>query len=447
MRHALFAAVAVFMASGCTGNGLSKDGGDDTGLPGELLGIYVTPEDVVLNVGGLGQLRATGMFADRSTLELTHLVAWHSSKRAFVEVSNSFDEEGSISGVAVGQSVVTASLQGVTSVPTNVMVTDAQLLGITVHPEALVVELGQVIQLEAEAAWSDGSRGDAAAQVRWITDDGSVAQIESGGLLTAAGVGTATIHADLEGLSSEAVTVEVLAGAQPDLLISELTAEGGESDFTVTATVKNRGTAGASNFWVDLFVDPLNNPQVGDLGDTYAYVSYVGPNETDTVTFTQEASEGSHAVWAIADTDGFVEESDTSNNAASSSVSVGASAGGQPNLQVTYFNVFDSGGTIYYWIDVYNAGGVDAEGFYVDVFYDRTTAPAISENGDQFERVESLAAGATTYVNFEVEQDCYYCWAWVTLDSLTEIDESNEDDNIEGPLTVTTGEDSGGSPY
>jgi len=445
MRRVFFAVVAAVLVGGCTGGVQSKDGGDDTGLPGELLGIYVTPEDVVLNVGGEGQLRATGMFADRTTLEVTHLVNWHSSKRAFVEVSNRFDEEGTINGVAVGQSVVTASLQGITSVPTNVRVTDAELLSITVRPETLVVELGETIQLEAETAWSDGSRGNAAAQARWITDDGSVAQIEAGGRLTAAGVGATTIHADFEGLSSEDVAVEVVSGAQPDLVISNFTVEGGESDFTATATVKNRGSAGASSFWVDLFVDPQNNPQVGDLGDTFGFVSYVGPEETDTVTFTREASEGSHTVWAIVDTDGFVEESDTTNNSASGTVNVGAGAGGKANLQVSYFSSFDFDGTIYYWVDVYNAGGVDASGFYVDVFYDRTTAPAINENGDQFERVESLAAGDTAYVEFEVEQDCYYCWSWVTLDSLTEIDESNEDDNIEGPLTVTTGED-GGSP-
>ena len=90
---------------------------------------------------------------------------------------------------------------------------------------------------------------------------------------------------------------------------------------------------------------------------------------------------------------------------------------------------------------MFNAGGEDAGGCYVDLFYDRNSAPAVTETGDQFERVSSLAAGSTTYLTFEIQMDCEWCWSWVTLDSLEEVDETHEDDNIEGPLTVNVGDD------
>jgi hypothetical protein len=437
MQRALFLAAALVLTA-CNGGGGNKDGGADTGLPGELLGILVTPETVVLNVGGEANLRATGIFGDRSSMELTHLVDWRSSKTAFVEVSNGLDSEGIITGVAVGETQVTAMLQGVMSVPTNVTVTEADLVGITVSPNPIVAEIGQKIQLVADAAWSDGSRGDAAGQVRWITDDGSVAQIETGGILTAAGAGSTTIHADLGGLSSEDVEVTVLANAAADLVISDLSLEGGVTDFTAVVSVKNRGTAGASDFWVDLFVDPGSAPSAGDLGDRFSHVDYVGPGETVQVTFNQEASAGDHTIWAYADIDGLTDESDTGNNTASGTVNVGSSSGGGPNLVVDYFGYYYYDGTLYYWVDVFNAGGDDSDGFYVDLFYDRSSAPDITETGEQFERVSGLAAGEYEYLSFEVEQECNWCWSWATLDSLEEIDETNEDDNIDGPLSVDT---------
>ena len=437
MRRALFVAAALVLTA-CNGGSGNKGGGDDTGLPGELLGILVTPETVVLNVGGEANLRATGIFGDRSSMEVTHVVEWRSSKTSFVEVSNSLDSEGTISGVAVGQTQVTAMLQGVMSVPTNVTVTEADLVGITVTPNPIVAEIGQKIQLVADAAWSDGSRGDAAGQVRWITDDGSVAQIETGGIFTAAGAGSTTLHADLGGISSDDVDVSVLANAAADLVISDLSLEGGTTDFTAVVSVKNRGTAGASDFWVDLFVDPGSAPSAGDLGDRFSHVDYVGPDETVQVTINEDASSGDHTIWAYADIDGLTDESDTSNNTASGTVNVGSSSGGGPNLKVTYFDFYDYDGTIYYWVYVLNAGGEDSDAFYVDLFYDRTQAPDITETGEQFERVSGLAAGETEYLSFEVDRECDWCWSWATLDSLEEIDETNEDDNIEGPLTVDT---------
>ena len=45
--------------------------------------------------------------------------------------------------------------------------------------------------------------GSAARQVQWFTDDGGVAQIASGGILTASGEGSTSIHAEWEGLKGD----------------------------------------------------------------------------------------------------------------------------------------------------------------------------------------------------------------------------------------------------
>ena len=425
----------VFLAA-CGG----KDGStDDTGgLPGELLGILVSPDNVILPLGGEAQLVATGLFDDRTSMDVTHLASWSSSKFAFVGVSNDLDEEGVVSGLKVGEALIEASLNGVTSVPVGITVTDAALMGVAVEPSSVSLERGDTLQLRASAVYSDGGRGDATTQVRWISNDGSVAQIESSGVLTASGAGSTQIHAELEGLSSPDVSVSVLTSAQADLTISGLELEAGDEEVTVTVEVKNRGSAGASSFWVDLFLDPSTTPQVGDLGNTFKSVEYCGPDETVTVSFSVAAGEGSHTIWVIADTDGFVEESSTSNNSANGSVSIGGSSTTGPNLTITYFSFIADTDSIYYAIDVYNAGGEDVGQFFLDLFVDEIYAPEVGQDGDEWTLVSSLGAGETEFADFIVEQTCSFCWSWVLVDSYDYIEETDETDNVEGPLTVDT---------
>ena len=428
-----FALVVCILLAACGG----KDSGtDDTGgLPGELLGILV---NVILPLGGETQLVATGLFDDRTSMDVTHLATWSSSKFAFVGVSNDLDAEGVVSGLKVGEALVEASLNGVTSVPVGITVTDAALMGVAVEPSSVSLEKGDTLQLRASAVYSDGERGDATTQVRWISNDGSVAQIESGGMLTASGTGSTRIHAELDSVASPDVSVSVLASAQADLTISGLELEAGDEEITVTVEVKNRGSAGASAFWVDLFLDPSTSPQIGDLGDTFKQVDYCGPDETATVSFTVSAEEGSHAVWVIADTDGFVDESSTSNNSANGSVTLGGSSSIGPNLTISYFNFIADSDSIYYAVDIYNAGGEDVGEFFLDLFVDEIYAPEVGQDGDEWTLVSSLGAGETAYADFIVEQECSLCWSWVLVDSYDYVSETDETDNVEGPLTVDT---------
>ena len=87
-------------------------------------------------------------------------------------------------------------------------------------------------------------------------------------------------------------------------------------------------------------------------------------------------------------------------------------------------------------------GGEAVGGFYVDLFYDSISPPSTQEDGDQWTLVEGLGAGETTYADFYVpvstlEDVCTYCWSWVTVDSYEDIAETNENDNVEGSITVS----------
>jgi hypothetical protein len=447
-RQAGLAILLGMLAGGCDGSGLTPvDDTGDTDDTGEetpdLLGILVTPERVAIPLGGEVQLTATGLLEDRSSLDVTAVVTWGSLDSSIAEVSDALDEEGIIRGLAEGKTEVYAETQGIQSVPVKVTVTAATLLGLTIHPSEVTAEQGQSVQVQAEAAFSDGSRADASAQVLWGTGDPSVATMASGGTLNAVGVGSTNIHAEWNGTESDLVPVTVLQSAQPDLHVLSVEAETGTDDVTLTITLVNSGNGSASDFWVDVFLDPPAAPEPGELGDYYHPVFYAGPGEEVEVAFNFEPREGDHTVYVVLDTDDEVEESNEGNNTYSTDVTVGAKPG-DPNLTINDFDYLADETAILYWIEVYNGGSEDVGDFYVDLWYHAEDDPTASGLGNKFLLVEGLEAGATDYVDFLIEvadlpgeyEGCEYCWSWAMVDTNGYIDETDETDNVAGPLEV-----------
>lgn len=423
----MWSAASLLLLVGCTGDQPELEG---------LVGILVTPDPVVLPVGGSTQLTATGLLEDRESIDMTNLVTWRAPDASVASVGSGMDQEGVLTGHLAGRAGVFASYDGLSSPSIVVTVTDAELLRLTVNPDAIVAATGDVIQLAAEAGFSDGSAGDVTGQVRWITDDGGVAQLTSSGLLTAAGDGSTQIMAEWDGVSSEPVPVTVsgVASGTPELSLSALTASsaGGVVDLTVQVTNTGAGSAGA--FWVDVWADPSSTPSVGDIGDDYILLSYLGPGQSESLSFQLSASE---LVYVLVDTNDDVDESDESNNVGSAQVSSGGSGGsGGPDLVIPYFDYLADESTVYYLVEIANQGDSGTESFYVDVFIDENDAPAIGTDGDDYVLISSLSAGESTYAEFYIDTWCHWCWSWAVTDSLDWIDETNEDNNVEGPLDV-----------
>lgn len=415
--------------------------GDDAALEG-LVGVLVSPESVVVPDGGEVQLVATGLFDDRTTRDVTSVVEWASADGGVASVSNDLDDEGLLEGRGLGETEVWAIAGDATSNRVAVTVTDAGLLGLTVEPDPIQLGEGQTVQLVANAAWSDGSRGDAAAQVRWVTEDGSVAQIASGGLLTAAGEGETTIKAVWEDVESQPVPVTVLAGSvEPDLYVRAAEGVGGGGAITLSVTVANAGEGGAGGFWVDAWVDPGGEPDFGGTGDDFVLVDWVGPGDETEVQLTLYAGSGSHDVWVLVDTNEEVAESDEGNNTFSTTVSGGSGGGGDdggPNLEVTYFDYLVDWESIYYYVDITNSGNEDVGEFYVDLFVDQSREPELYDDGDDFTSIPSLDAGDTTYADFLVDNLCgSYCQSWILIDGYDYVEETDEGDNVAGPLYVS----------
>ncbi len=410
----------------------------DADADGDLIGILVAPEKVVIPQGDSIQLKATGLRGDRSSSDMTHVATWGSSDASVAEVSDGLDNEGLITGVSTGTAKVWAEVGGVRSPEVKIEVTDAQLLGLTVEPKDITVEMGGSTQLTATAAFSDGNRSDASAQVQWVTSDGHIARLESGGLLKGTNPGSTTIRAEWEGTKSEDIPVTVVGSAEPDLKIKEIEGEVAADSITLTITVENEGNVGVSEAWVDVYVDPASTPVAGDFGTYYGNIPYVDANGEAEIGFQFDVSEGAHDFYVQVDADNSVAESDESNNGLGAAFTISAAAPAGPNLTVAYFDVITDPISLYYAIDIYNAGGEDVGDFWVDVYLDQPSEPTTPSNGDEYKKVTGLAAGGTEQVDFLLDTTCAACKSWILIDSLNEIVETDETDNVAGPLTVTS---------
>lgn len=408
------------------------EGGDSV----DVIGILITPGEVIVPVGGTVQLSAIGLNAERQSADLTDVVEWHSGAPSVAEVSNGRDEEGLLYGVAAGTTLVTAGYDSVMSPSGRIVVTDANLSDLTISPPSVVLGVGDTIQLSVEARFSDGAAADASAQVRWITGDASVVTLSASGELTGAGPGETTVAVEWDGVEATPIDVTVTAGGSGgvgsvDLAIADVVATIVDDYLNIWVEVENQGTATAVGFWIDVFVDPEGTPAYGDWPDTYDECDYVGPGETSTVFLQAFATAESHDLFVVVDSTDEVFETSESNNTAWAIATAGGEGGGdgEPNLVVDYFESWVEDGGTEYWIDVTNAGLGDASGFYVDVFHDSSAEPEMMTTGTIYQLVAGLSAGETEYLTFFVDEDCGMCVSWLLLDSFEQVIESVETDN------------------
>jgi hypothetical protein len=400
-----------------------------------LIGILVQPDEVVVPVGSDVQLEATGLRDDRTSADLTALVRWGSDDPGVARVSDDLDAEGVLRGVDVGRTLVWARLDGIESPPVSVTVSDGEIEALSVEPSRLTVEVGQSVPLTASARWSDGTVAGATGLVRWLTDDPQVAVIDHGKLL-AQGEGTTTIHAEFEDIASADVTVQVVRSASADLRITDLSTWVDDDRITVTVDVENRGDAGASAFWVDVFLDPNGTPRIGDTGDDFDLVNWIGAHETKTLTFTlRDVDQGQHEVHVLVDTNDDVDEADEADNHDSHDLTLDGTLW-PADIVVDDFDWVGDGWYVYYWIELSNYGDEPTGPFYLDLYLDRTNAPPPGVEGDYYVDVGSIDPWSTLAFEVAVELQCYDCWSWIQADSLDEIPEIYEDDNVAGPLFV-----------
>ena len=117
-------ALLLALLVGCT----DKGGADK--IEG-LVGILITPDPVVVPVGGEAQLTATGLLDSRDSMDLTALVNWQAESDSTIKVRGSLDREGELEGLEAGKSTVVARYNGIVSPPATVTVTRTARVPVT----------------------------------------------------------------------------------------------------------------------------------------------------------------------------------------------------------------------------------------------------------------------------------------------------------------------------
>ncbi len=165
--------------------------------------VSVTPATLSLTVGQTGQLTATPRDASGNPLS-GRVVTWTTNDGAVATVSGS----GVVTGQAAGTVTITATSEGQSGTATiTVTQPPVPVASVSVTPSSLSLTVGQTGQLTATPRDASGNPLTGRL-ITWTTNSTAVATVNSTGLVTAQGVGSATITATSEGQSgSAAVTV------------------------------------------------------------------------------------------------------------------------------------------------------------------------------------------------------------------------------------------------
>jgi trimeric autotransporter adhesin len=194
-----------------------------------LVSVAVTPAAPSIAAGTQQAFKATGMFSDGSTQDVTADMNWSSSNTQVATVAAS----GLVTSAIPGSTVITAtcaqaSLCGPVSGSTTLTVTAATLASIEVTPASSSVAKGTSEQLAATGIYTDGSTQNLTSQVSWRSSDTSIATVSntanSAGLAGAAGVGSVTITATAGNLSSNAAALTVTGATLASIQVTPPTA-------------------------------------------------------------------------------------------------------------------------------------------------------------------------------------------------------------------------------
>ena len=213
-----------------------------TVTPATLASIAFSPANPSVAAGTTAQVTTTGTFSDGSTQDLSGSAAYSSSNLSVVTV----DSTGLVNGVSPGMSVVTVTVGGMTSTFT-VNVTTATLLSIAITPGTPAsFAKGTTQQFTATGTYSDGTTQNLSSSATWTTSNASAITVDSHGLATGAGVGSAQLTASYQGQSATTPSVSVTPAVVASISISPLSpsiTSVASQQFTATATYTDGTTA------------------------------------------------------------------------------------------------------------------------------------------------------------------------------------------------------------
>ncbi|RJP77025.1 MAG: hypothetical protein C4522_16385 [Desulfobacteraceae bacterium] len=151
---------------------------DLTVIPAKLISYEISPRFPSLALGKSQQLEVNGIFTDQSRKNLTAASTWSVANPSIAEISNTPGKQGLITSLSAGSTTIhVKDTETGGSTTTTLVVTDAEMVSMTVSPDHAVIPLGQNKQLTATGILSDGSKVDVTQDVNWMSSNLSVALV------------------------------------------------------------------------------------------------------------------------------------------------------------------------------------------------------------------------------------------------------------------------------
>ena len=179
-----------------------------------LVSIAVSASHSSLPLGTGEQLTATGTYTDSSTKDITGSVTWASSAPGVVSVSSG----GTVQAKGIGSAGVSATSSNVTG-NTNLSVSAATLVGISISAASASIPVGDTLQLSAVGTLTDGSTQDLTRSVNWASSAPQVLSVQGAGLVAGMSIGAAGVTA-ASGSITAATTLNVSAPVLSSITIS-----------------------------------------------------------------------------------------------------------------------------------------------------------------------------------------------------------------------------------
>ncbi|WP_428772489.1 beta strand repeat-containing protein [Vibrio sp.] len=215
-KYGLCSVLSLGLLTGC---------GEDSGFPaqgkpgdfeGVVQSISVTPSQSQLALQEKVALKATVTFTNGKQQDVTSQAEWQSNNVTSVSVN----EQGIVTGEAAGSAEIVASLDGISSEPANVGVSDISLTQLLLLPSSSTVTQGMSQEYKVTAMYSDGSYKDVTDAAGWAFQGDGIEVTETAGHFIASTVGEAQITASYSGMPSNMANLVTTAATVVSISVS-----------------------------------------------------------------------------------------------------------------------------------------------------------------------------------------------------------------------------------
>lgn len=251
-------------------------GGGGGGGPQPVASVTLTPATATVPVNGTTTLSVALYDASGNALS-GRTIVWTSSNAAVASISST----GVVTGVAVGSADITATSEG-KSAKTTITVTDP-VASVVITPGAVSLTYYDTTTVTAKTLDAAGATVTG-RKVTWSSSDTTIATVDSTGMVSAVGVGTATVSATSEGIAGHA-TITVTRAPVAHIVATPTTmsiAVGATQAFTIVLLDANGNHLYGRRVLIQLSSSSIAS--VAQNGDQYPVTGKAAGTETLTIT-------------------------------------------------------------------------------------------------------------------------------------------------------------------